>query len=286
VRSAEILLYDVIGEDWWTGGGFTAKAFAEQLVALDLRAGDELMLRVNSPGGDAGDGLGIYHALKDCKAHKVARVEGLAASAATIVIMGADEVQIADPSVLMIHRAMVGCMGDRAEMLKAAEMLDTYDGAIAAAYSKKSGKSIDECLALMAEETWFDARGFVDAGLADRLVEDEPTEEAPAAKWDPRIIARFRRAPAALKERLDRPPMRLAPAALATEMPAPRAEGQVLSATNKSDIVTIRDKAQAVLDRAEKAPKEEPVDAAALARLTSELERAHARIDTINARLG
>lgn len=283
VKSAEILLYDVIGEDWF-GGGVTAKQFAADLTALDLREGDTLTLRVNSPGGSVFDAWAIYNLLAQHPATKVARVDGLAASAASYIIQAADSVEVAEASMVMIHNAWDMTVGNADDHLKAAADLEKFDGVIAGIYAKRSKRPIAEFAAAMAAETWYTGAEAVAAGLADKLVSAPAEEQVPAARHDGRILAFYRRPPAAARERFRMPtPGRVAAAALADV----RAEGRVLSAANKNRLNQIRDLAQEVLDTAEPATAEDSVQAevaqrAALAdiergRIAAEIELALAQ---------
>lgn len=234
MKSAEILLYDIVGEDWWSGGGFTAKAFAETLQALKLSAGDELTLRVNSPGGDVFDGLAIYNTLLACPAHKIAKVEGLAASAASFLIQGCDEVQVAEASLMMIHRAWAFVMGNAEDMMSAAASLERDDGIIAAIYAKRTKKPVSDMLALMSAVSEYTGAEAIEAGLADKLIEQPaPVEETSAqARWDARMLGRIVQAPAARATRFARPPspVRLAPAALIGGPMKPRAQADAMAA--------------------------------------------------------
>jgi ATP-dependent protease ClpP protease subunit len=283
VKSAEILIYDVIGEDWF-GGGVTAKGFAEQLAALDLRAGDELTLRVNSPGGSVYDGWAIYNTLLQHPATKIARVDGLAASAASYIIQAANRVEVAEASMLMIHNAWAITIGDANDHLKGATELEKLDGLIAGIYAKRSKKPAAEFVAAMNAETWYTGKEAIDAGLADSLI--ETPEAAPAARHDGRILAFYRKAPAAARNhfRLSPSGVRLAPAAMAQ----PRSEGKVLSAANKSRLNQIRDLAQEVIDSAEPAPAEDSTPATPACHATdvrAEMVRAtmRAEIETAEA---
>ena len=114
----EILLYEMIGQDWWTGDGTTAKAFAEDLKG----AGDvkKVHLRVNSPGGDVFDGIAIYNTLLSCGAIVTAQVDGLAASIASVIIMAASEISMGDNAMMMIHNPWTAVQGDSNDMRKMA----------------------------------------------------------------------------------------------------------------------------------------------------------------------
>jgi len=228
-KTEEILLYDVIGEDFW-GEGISAKGFAEQLQELGLGPEDTLVLRVNSPGGSVWDGLAIYNTLRAYPAHKVVRVEGLAASAASFIIQAADEIEVAEASFVMIHRAWGLSIGDADEHLKAAAQLEQDDGVLAGIYARRSGRDASEFRELMAAETWFTGAEAVEAKLADRLIEepvdaDEDQPTSAAAK----LLARYQHLPAALKRPTDSPPNNAADTDTDEEQANAERQAQVLT---------------------------------------------------------
>lgn len=158
---AKVRIYDAIG-GWW---GTNASEFVAALDALDV---DELDLHINSPGGAVWDGLAIMNSLKAHRARVTATVDGLAASAASIVAMGADEVVMAEGSQMMIHKSSGGSWGNADTMREMAVILDKIDLNGAAIYARKAGGSPTSWLDLMAAETWYNAAEAVAAGLADR----------------------------------------------------------------------------------------------------------------------
>src|SRR5690606_23214700 len=97
-----ISIYDVIGEDWWTGGGFTAKRAAAALRSIGK---NPVTVNVNSPGGDMFEGIAIYNLLREHPAEVTVNVMGLAASAASIIAMAGDKINVALGSFVMIHNA-------------------------------------------------------------------------------------------------------------------------------------------------------------------------------------
>ena len=188
---ASMYLYDVIGHDWWTGGGVTAKQFAGDLMAL---GGRTLHLRVNSPGGDVFDGRAMAAALKAYPGKVIAHVDGLAASAASFLIMHADEIVMTAGSFMMIHNGWTVVMGDRHEMLESAALLEKIDGAIADDYLTRTTADREQVQAWMDAETWFTAEEAISNGLADRI---DKTDDAKtnASAWD---VSAYGRAPAEL----------------------------------------------------------------------------------------
>lgn len=164
----EILIYDVIGFDFWTGGGITAEALVRELQQITAAT---IRVRINSPGGDAFDGLAIYNALRRHDAHIETHIDGFAASAAATIAMAGDEIFIAENAFLMIHRSW-GCMcGNSLEMMDFADILNKLDGSVAKIFVGKSKKSIEHILELMDEETWFTSDEALEEGLVDEITE-------------------------------------------------------------------------------------------------------------------
>lgn len=167
--TAEVLIYDVIG-DWWMDTD--AASIASRIKALDV---NEITVRINSPGGSAFDGIAIMNALRAHDARVVVRVDGLAASAASVVAMAGDEIIMGPASQMMIHEAWVYTSGDAGFLRSEADRLDKLSESITALYARRAGGDFDEWRALVAAETWFTAEEAVSAGLADR-VDGEPVE--------------------------------------------------------------------------------------------------------------
>lgn len=162
----EILIYDMIGEDMWTGEGVTAKRFASDLKALgDVRT---INVRINSPGGSHSDALGIYSSLQRHQARIEVDIDGIAASAAATIAMAGDEIRIAENGMLMIHNPMLMARGDSRELRKAAELLDQVKNTLVATYAARTGNAAGDVAEWMDDETWMDgpdakARGFADS---------------------------------------------------------------------------------------------------------------------------
>lgn len=163
----EILIYDDIGPEWL--GMVSAKGVLAELAAIP--AGDPVTVRVNSPGGDVVEAQAIYNALSRQTGDVLVAVDGLAASAASYLIMAADKIEIAENAMLMVHKAWSFAMGNADDMRKTAGVLDKFDGVLLDAYAARSGdkKSRDELAAAMEYETWLNATEAVDWGLADAI---------------------------------------------------------------------------------------------------------------------
>lgn len=214
---ASVFLYDVIGDDPWSGGGVSAAQFSQDLRAI--RA-DVLHLHFNSPGGDVFEGRAMAAALGAHPARKVGHVDGLAASAASFLLMHCNEVAITDGAMLMIHNGWTLALGDRHEFRTTAALLEKIDGAIADDYARRVNVEREQVQAWMDAETWFTAAEAIQHGFADRL--DAPHGDQPAkARWN---LAAFDRAPIPPPELEPEPAPE--PVAVAIETPANDARWQ------------------------------------------------------------
>src|SRR5690625_4941230 len=130
-----ISILDEVGEDFW-GEGVTAKRIAPALRDL---GGRDVVVNINSPGGDVFEGLAIYNLLREHEGHVTVKILGLAASAASVIAMAGDEIQIARAGFMMIHNTWVVAAGDRNALRDIADMLEPFDGALADIYAARSG---------------------------------------------------------------------------------------------------------------------------------------------------
>lgn len=173
-------LYDPL-DSWGGPWGLSAKEFVAALDELDDDT-TEIRLLINSPGGEVWEGLAILNALRAHPATVVAVVEGIAASSASFLAAGVDELHVMANAELFIHNAWGMCLGNAAEMQKMAADLTHEDRNIASIYAAKTGGSVDDWLAAMADERWYSAEEAVEAGLADRIVEPKSGDGAPNAR--------------------------------------------------------------------------------------------------------
>lgn len=168
-------IYDVIGEDWWTGGGFTSKRMAAALRSLGK---GPVTVAINSPGGDMFDGIAMYSMLREHPGEVTVKVMGLAASAASIIAMAGDEVRIARPAFLMIHNCW-GCVcGNRHDLRDVSDQLEPFDAAMADVYAARTGDPVEAMAKLMDRETWIGGSAAVDQGFADALLDSEQVEKS------------------------------------------------------------------------------------------------------------
>lgn len=169
---------DVIGETW-DGYGITAR----RVGALLRTAGErEIVVNINSPGGDVFEGLAVYNLLRGYKGDVTVRVVGLAASAASIIAMAGDRVEIARAGFLMIHNTWVYAVGDRNDLATVAGQLGAFDEVMADLYATRSGIDAAEIAKMMDRETWISGRAAIDQGFADQLLAADQVEVSPKAK--------------------------------------------------------------------------------------------------------
>lgn len=172
-----IEIYETIGEDWWTGGGVTSTKIARQLASM---SGD-IEVVINSRGGDYFEGGAIYNLLREHEGKVTVKVISLAASAASVIAMAADELLIADNASIMIHNAWLIAVGNRNDFDKVSDTLAQFDDAMARLYAKRTGGTVAEMASYMDAETWFTGEKAVAAGFADGLLEDETIEAGDAS---------------------------------------------------------------------------------------------------------
>lgn len=184
-----ITMFDIIGEDWWSGGGITAKKVTAQLRAIGDRP---VEVQVNSPGGDMFEGLAIYNVLREHPQPITIKVMGMAASAASIIAMAGDTIEIGAASFLMIHNCWVGAVGNRHDMAEVAAFLAPFDQAMADVYAQRSGKTAAECAKWMDDETYMSGSVAIERGFADELLAADKTKVDGDAKASDRSVNKVR----------------------------------------------------------------------------------------------
>jgi len=181
-KTAEIVIYDEIGKSWWGEDTVSAKQFLDDLTALgDV---DAITLRVNSPGGDVFDGVAIHNSLKNHKAKVTAHVDGIAASAASFIVMAADKIVMPANSFLLIHGASGMSWGNADDMRAVADDLDRIDKSLTSTYVARAGSTTAKVKALMKEDRLMDAAEAKDWGFADEVT----AEKKMAAKFSLRLL--------------------------------------------------------------------------------------------------
>ena len=165
-EKAEIWIYDQIGEDFWTGGGTTAKAFQKELSAVTA---SQIDLHINSPGGEVFDGITIYNLLKQHPATITTYIDGIAASIASVIALVGDKVVMAENALYMMHNPSGMVVGNANDMRSMADVLDKVRGSMLKVYSGKSGKEDQDIVPLLDAETWMNADEALEAGFIDEI---------------------------------------------------------------------------------------------------------------------
>lgn len=192
---ATLYLYDAIVDsddeaEFW--GGVSPQAFVKTLNSIQA---PEIHLRVNSPGGSVFAARAMEQALREHDARIVSHVDGLAASAASFLVVGAsDEIVMAHGAFNMIHKAWTIAWGNADNLLHVAGLLEQLDDTLVATYAERTGQSAADIAQWMRDETWFDAERAVELGFADRVAESKPRSKASALAraWD---LSAFEHAP-------------------------------------------------------------------------------------------
>jgi len=202
----ELLVYDEIGENYWSGGGVTAQSVADAIKQAGVF--DRISLRINSPGGDCFEGVAIYNLIRAQGKPVDVFVDGLAASAASIIAMSGDTVSVGLGAMLMIHNAACFAYGDAPAFLKIAETLEKISQTVGGIYVQKTGQSADKIKELMDAETWMGAQEAIDNGFADKILNQDEAETTEArALLKSFNLKGFKHVPAQLaQQKLSRPP--------------------------------------------------------------------------------
>ena len=192
-----IAMFDVIGEDGWSGGGVTVNRISAALRSIGNK---DITVRINSPGGDMFEGIAIYNLLRAHPARVTVEVLGWAASAASVIAMAGDVIRMGLGSFMMVHNAWGVVIGNRHDMRDAATLFDQFDAAIADIYQARTGMKRADIEQLMDAETFMAAAQTVEYGFAD-VVDDAQihAETNASAQVRPEIQAR-RRIDAALAQ--------------------------------------------------------------------------------------
>lgn len=171
-NTVELLLYGDISQTSWWGDEVTPRQFAEELAGLG--ALDKIVVRINSGGGDVFAAQAIGNQLEQHPAEVTAKIDGLCASAATIVACHCGKVIAANDSTYMVHPVRMGAYGyyNAEELKKYIEALDAIRESITGLYAKKTGREKDEVAGWMDETKWWTAQQAKENGFIDELVDD------------------------------------------------------------------------------------------------------------------
>jgi ATP-dependent Clp protease protease subunit len=164
-----LYLDGVIAEESWFDDDVTPKAFK-----ADLTSGEgDIVIWLNSPGGDCIAASQIYTMLMDYKGKVTVKIDGIAASAASVIAMAGTTVLMAPTALMMVHNPLTVAIGDSEEMQKAIAMLSEVKESIINAYEIKTGQSRAKLSHLMDAETWLNAKKAIELGFADGILDDE-----------------------------------------------------------------------------------------------------------------
>jgi len=166
-----------ISDETWFGDEVTPKMFKDELMA----GSGDITLWINSPGGDVFAAAQIYNMLMDYPGRVTVKIDGLAASAASVIAMAGSQVEMSPVAMMMIHNPITVAIGDSKEMQKAIDMLAEVKESIVNAYEIKTGLSRNKISRLMDAESWFNAKKAVEMGFADSILY---TQENPEGNLD------------------------------------------------------------------------------------------------------
>lgn len=180
-NATEITIYGVIGSSWWDDS-VSASDIDEALQSI---TGD-IVINLNSPGGDAFDGIAIYNRLKKHDGKVTINVDGWACSAASVIACAADELNMGLGAMFMIHEASTIVWGSKKDMRKEADVLENLEDGIIDIYMTKANVSREEIRNMVDEETWFSAQKAVEIGFATGT---KPKEEDEVAQLRAQLLA-------------------------------------------------------------------------------------------------
>lgn len=163
-----ITMFGIVGEDPWSDEYITAKRVAAQLKAIGDR---DVEVHINSPGGDVFEGIAIFNILREHPQNVTIKVMGLAASAASVIAMAGDRVEIGEASFLMIHNTWIIAIGNQHDLREAADYIAPFDNALRDLYAARTGHKAAEIQDWMNAETFFSAEEAIELGFADAKIE-------------------------------------------------------------------------------------------------------------------
>ena len=187
--SAELHFYGEIADTAWSKDDVTPKRVQEDLDSVDKAK--DVNIYINSPGGDVFAGLAIYTMITRLQKPTTVHVDGLAASAASVIAMAGDRIVMPKSSVMMIHNAWTFSWGNKEEIRETADKLERIDNQLAKIYADRTGRDIETVKQMMKDETWMDGDEAFAAKFCDEVEENKKV----AACADPEVLARYKHAP-------------------------------------------------------------------------------------------
>ena len=179
-------LYGTIAEESWFDDDITPAQFKEELFS----GSGDIVIWINSPGGDCIAASQIYSMLMDYRGNVTVKIDGIAASAASVIAMAGTKVLMAPTALMMIHNPATIAIGDHEDMQKAIEMLDEVKESIINAYEIKTCLSRAKLSHLMDATTWMNAKKAIELGFADGILTDEKlaADDIPAYDFSDRVV--------------------------------------------------------------------------------------------------
>ena len=196
MHTLELRIYGDI--DVGSPEGVSADAVVRQIK--NATHAKRISVSINSAGGNMFSGIAIFNALKDHPAEVIVKVDGLAASAASIIAMAGDTIEMGDGSFLMVHQASALVVGNAKDMIQMGGILDKCDGEIIDVYARRAKKPVETVRGWVEAETWFTGPEAVEAGLADTASKFNKSVAAPAAHALAGSTSKFKRVPAPLRQ--------------------------------------------------------------------------------------
>lgn len=163
-----------IAQDSWFDDDITPKQFKAELLESD----GDIAVWINSPGGDVFAASQIYNMLKEYRGNVTVKVDGLAASAASVIAMAGDKIEMSPVAMLMIHNPSTVIWGEESDMVKAKEMLSEVKESIINAYQIKTNLPRNKISKMMDNETWMSSKKAVELGFADKVLYEEEIKDA------------------------------------------------------------------------------------------------------------
>ena len=168
-----LFLNGMISDETWYGDEVTPQLFKDELNA----GSGNITVWINSPGGDVFAAAQIYNMLRDYKGSVTVKIDGIAASAASVIAMAGNTVCVSPVAMMMIHNPATMAMGEAKDMQKAIVMLNEVKESILNAYESKTGLTRARLSHMMDDETWFNAKKAVELGFADKILFDSDEDE-------------------------------------------------------------------------------------------------------------
>lgn len=202
-KSGELYLYGAITSSPWVDG-ISSKAVVDALDQMKQDGCEAVSVFINSPGGDVFEGVAILNCLKRFEGDVNVMVDGIAASAASLVAMAGDTICIGSGAMMMVHDPASVVFGNAAALRQKAEMLDKVSGAMVSAYCERTKMKSAEMQQLMTDETWLTADDAVQHGFADKVFKQDKPEPPSASAIE--LLMQYRNTPQAILAAASRPP--------------------------------------------------------------------------------